>query len=111
MHVSGRRRGQTLIEFALIAPVFFGIFIGVLEIGRLMAAWISLHEGAQEAARIGSLTTSTENQIFLAAQAYSGWLGPDLTNCSPNAITASNCTSLVNGGVSIHCGASLTATP
>jgi hypothetical protein len=29
-----RRRGQSMVEFALIAPVFFMLFVGVLDFGR-----------------------------------------------------------------------------
>src|SRR5689334_1818963 len=66
LRMSRQRGGQAIVEFALIIPVFFTIFIGVIEVGRLMAVWISLQQGAQEAARLGSISSNTENQIFLA---------------------------------------------
>ena len=51
----GRTRGQSLVEFALILPVFALLFAATLDLGRLFYAQITLtnsaREGAFEAAR------------------------------------------------------------
>lgn len=68
---SGRRRqrGQSLVEFALVAPVLLLLFSGVLDLGRAFYYQVS----ATDAARDG---------VRLAAGNYGGH-GPDLaTICS-----------------------------
>lgn len=46
---SDDRRGQALVEFALVAPIFLLLVIGVVEFGR---AW-NIHQVVQDAAREG----------------------------------------------------------
>ena len=45
--------GQTLVEFALLSPVFLLLIFGLLEGGRLVYAYNSVNHAAQEAARLG----------------------------------------------------------
>ena len=33
-----------MVEFALVAPIFFTILFGVIEMGRVMNAWVTLHD-------------------------------------------------------------------
>lgn len=51
----GRSRGQSLVEFALVIPIFLLILFGMIDIGRLVYINNSLSEGAREAARWGSV--------------------------------------------------------
>lgn len=46
-----RSRGQALAEFALVAPVLFLIFLGVIEVGRLVFLFHQLNHAAREGAR------------------------------------------------------------
>src|ERR687889_627151 len=49
-----RRRppsGQALVEFALVAPIFFLLVFGVIQIGLVMAAQNGLVDSVREAAR------------------------------------------------------------
>jgi len=43
--------GQTLVEFALAAPVFFAMLFGIVELGLLFKTRSAYQEGAQNAAR------------------------------------------------------------
>ncbi|MGQ9675600.1 MAG: TadE family protein [Chloroflexota bacterium] len=43
--------GQTLVEFAVIMPVFILLFFGVFEFGRLLQSWVTIQHAAEEAAR------------------------------------------------------------
>ena len=45
-----RRRGQGLVEFAFVLPVFLLIFAGTLDLGRVFYAQISLANAAREGA-------------------------------------------------------------
>lgn len=50
-----RFRGQGLVEFALVGPIFFLMLLGTIEMGRLM--WVSheLSSGTSEGARWASV--------------------------------------------------------
>ena len=50
-----RQRGQNLVEFALITPLFFLLLMGMLEGGRLIYTYNTVNHAAQEAARTGVL--------------------------------------------------------
>lgn len=45
-------RGQTLVEFALLLPIFLALIFGIIEIGRAWAAKQSLTLATREGARI-----------------------------------------------------------
>jgi Flp pilus assembly protein TadG len=49
-HIETRTRGQSLVEFALILPVFMLFFAAVLDLGRIAAAEISVANAAREGA-------------------------------------------------------------
>jgi len=44
-------RGQSLVEFALVLPVFFLLLFGVLDLGRGVLAFNSVSNSAREGAR------------------------------------------------------------
>jgi hypothetical protein len=47
-------RGQGLVEFALIMPVFLMLIMGIVEFGRLMFIYNSVSTASREAARYGA---------------------------------------------------------
>ena len=47
----GRSDGQTLVEFALVLPIFLLVVMGVFEFGRAITYWHDLNNTAQVAAR------------------------------------------------------------
>jgi hypothetical protein len=49
-----RRRGQSLVEFAVILPVFLILLVGMLEFGFVFDHNISLGYASREGARVGS---------------------------------------------------------
>jgi len=49
-HVATRTRGQSLVELALILPVFMLFFAAILDLGRIAAAQISVQNAAREGA-------------------------------------------------------------
>jgi Flp pilus assembly protein TadG len=56
-----RDRGQALVEFALILPVFMLIFLGILQFGFLLSGHIGLINSVREAARYGSTSPTSDN--------------------------------------------------
>jgi Flp pilus assembly protein TadG len=50
-----RDRGQALVEFAVVFPVFALLLFGLVDIGRLVYVNNAIAEGAREAARWGAV--------------------------------------------------------
>jgi len=78
-------RGVAAIEFALIAPVFFMITLGIIVYGVYFTTWIAVTQIASESARaaLGGLTTA--EQTSLATTRYTtmiGYYAPLLTSSS-----------------------------
>jgi hypothetical protein len=53
-----RRRGQGLVEFALVIPVFLLVLFGLIDIGRYVYLTSSLSQAAREGARLASVEVS-----------------------------------------------------
>ncbi len=56
------RRGQALVELALIVPILLFLVLGVVEFGRLFNAYMTVQHAAREGARLGILGAS-DNEI------------------------------------------------
>jgi Flp pilus assembly protein TadG len=54
------RRGQALVELALVAPIVLLLGLGMVEIGRLMQVRMQLSQVAREAARAAALSPLPE---------------------------------------------------
>ena len=52
---SDRSRGQTLAEFALVLPIFFVMFFGLIDVGRLVYMNSTLSQAAREGARLAAV--------------------------------------------------------
>jgi Flp pilus assembly protein TadG len=50
-HRSRRRRGQAMVEFALVAPLFFVLLFGIIEAGRFIFFYETLSHATREGAR------------------------------------------------------------
>jgi hypothetical protein len=44
-------RGQSLVEFALILPIFLMLLFGLFDLGRAVYAWSTINNAAREAGR------------------------------------------------------------
>jgi Flp pilus assembly protein TadG len=58
LHRRRHGRGQTLVEFALILPVFLLVLFGILDLGRGVLAFNSIANGAREGARVAIVNQS-----------------------------------------------------
>ena len=61
------RRGQSLLEFALILPVLILVLVGVFDLGRALFALITINNAAREGARYGTLHTEETVDMVKAA--------------------------------------------
>jgi hypothetical protein len=52
---NGRTRGQAMVEFALVAPIFFLVLFGIIDMARYVYSLNELQQVTREAARVGSV--------------------------------------------------------
>lgn len=109
---SDRRRGQSLTEFALIAPVLVVLLVGSAQMGAILYGGISVASAAQEGARVASeqpirsqafasggaagtgttCTSGSTNPVCQAVAQSKGLLGTVTTTVAPStADTAPAC--------------------
>lgn len=75
--------GMAAIEFALISPVFFLIFMGIFEIGAIMVVQTSLETAILQVSRYGRTgstvagQTSQQTAVSLAGQYSFGLVDPN----------------------------------
>ena len=50
-----RGRGQALVEFALVFPVFLLVLFGLVDVGRYVYVANALNQASREGARVGSV--------------------------------------------------------
>jgi hypothetical protein len=50
-HGASRSRGQALVEFALVAPIFFLLLLGIIEAGRFIYHYQVLNDATRAGAR------------------------------------------------------------
>ncbi len=55
-----RDRGQAMVEFALVIPIFLLMLFAVIDFGRYVYTANGLNEAAREAARVGSVSLRPE---------------------------------------------------
>jgi len=70
-----RQDGQTLVEFALVLPIFLLVVFGLLDVGRLVFTNSALSQAAREGARL--------------AATEAGWIGVTAPSCATPAEIAS----------------------
>ena len=84
-----RERGQSLVEMALILPIFLLLLMSILDFGRVVYAQFTLTEAVREGSRRGlvsaDLTTAKYSQIrsaVLGAAVGMGLSNSDVTGAS-----------------------------
>jgi hypothetical protein len=95
-----RERGQALVEFALIAPLFLLIVVGIIQFGIGLNYWLDLNRIANQGARFAvvdhgwtncpktatpgtCLASPNRLQDYLRSEPVSGGLNPDAWVCFP----------------------------
>ena len=73
-----QQRGATLVEYALVIPIFLLLVIGILEFGRAIFTYNTLANAAREGARYGIIhpgdTAGVENAARALATGLDGTL-------------------------------------
>lgn len=73
---SRRGRGQALVEFALVIPVFLLVLFGLIDVGRFVYLNSTLSQAAREGARLGSVEASYRGSADPACGALGGPVCP-----------------------------------
>ena len=103
----GEDRGQSLVELALMFPIFILLLVGAAEFGRLAYAAIEVSNAARAGASYGSLTHITASDytnIELAATKDAA----NLTGVTATAVDFCQCSS---GAATPDCTKALTPCP
>jgi Flp pilus assembly protein TadG len=64
----GDARGQTLVEFALILPVFILMLVGIFDVGRAVFAYNTLNNAAREGGRVAIVDQTGAHVCARAAE-------------------------------------------
>jgi Flp pilus assembly protein TadG len=94
------RRGAAVVEFAIVAPIFFGFTLGMIEVGRGVMVQQILTNASREGARKAVLDDQTTAgiQSFVVTYLQNASIGGSPTvNINPSLPTASG----YNGPVTV----------
>lgn len=72
----GVRRGQALVELALVLPLLLTLVMGIVDVGYLFNHQLTLTNASREGARLGSLgqtSTQVQNAVIASLQ-QSGYI-------------------------------------
>jgi Flp pilus assembly protein TadG len=70
-----RRRGVAATEFAIVAPIFFLLIIGVIEVGRAIMVQQVLINAARAGARRAVMLSSTQQETLDAVTDFTDSVG------------------------------------
>jgi Flp pilus assembly protein TadG len=62
-----RHEAQSVVEFALVLPLFLLLLFALLDFSRLLFTYVSMTNGAREMARIASVSTNWSSNSAVAA--------------------------------------------
>ena len=98
-----RRPGAAVVEFAVVAPVFFLFVFGMIEFGRMVMVQQIMTNAAREGARLAILPGSTTSQVKAAVNNYlaAGAISGATTSVNPDPPTSASYGSAVTVTVSV----------
>lgn len=69
----GRARGQALVEFALVVPLFILMIFGIVDAGRLIYTYNTLSGASRDAARVAIVNQSTSGTSTCDTTQATAW--------------------------------------
>ena len=60
------QRGQSVVEFALVLPIFFVVFFGIFYMGMIFADYMTLSNVARSSAREASISSADSTNDYRA---------------------------------------------
>lgn len=94
-------RGATLVEAAIIVPLFFLLVFGLLEFGFGFKDWLSLNHGAREAARVSVAAADDTRADILALRALEDGLVGNMLEAVSTVTIASADSPVDSSGVPV----------
>lgn len=91
-----RQRGAAVVEFALVAMIFFVLLLGIFEFGRVMFTWNSAVEATRRGARLAVVCDLSDAQIKAQMRSIVGVIADgdiDITYL-PGGCDANSCESV-----------------
>jgi Flp pilus assembly protein TadG len=73
-HQRRRQRADAIVEFAFLAPLLALVLFGVMELSRVVDAWIVVHNAAREGARAGVVARPAPDAATAARNAATTYL-------------------------------------
>ena len=96
------RRGASIVEFAVVAPIFFLFVFGMIEFGRMLMVQQLITNAAREGARVAILPGSTTSQVNTAVTNYlTGSVSGATISVNPDPPTSATYGSAVTVTVSV----------
>lgn len=88
------QKGQALVEFALVLPIFLLVLIGIFDVSRMVYTKHAIDKAVREGARQAAVEINGAQAVTVATNTCNAWL-------ATYAVTGTNCQAqLVNvGGV------------
>lgn len=83
-------RGQSLVEFALVLPIFLILLLGILDFGRAISAYNSVSNGARSGARV-AIVNQDIDAISAAVESEAFGLDSVDVQFNPNAEGVPSC--------------------
>jgi Flp pilus assembly protein TadG len=68
-------RGVAAVEFAIVAPIFFMLVIGIIEVGRAIMVQQVLINASRVGARRAAMLSSTEGEVLAAVTEFTTGVG------------------------------------
>jgi Flp pilus assembly protein TadG len=100
-------RGQSLVEFALVLPIFILVLMGLFDLGRGVYAYNTLSNASREAARVAIV-----NQVpaTVQAEAVKQAVGLGITGANVTIAYAESDGTVCTAPYNLSCIASITVT-
>lgn len=67
------RKGQSMVEFALVLPIIIILLVGIFEFGQIFNAFLQINHASREGARVGALR-GTDGEIETVVRASASTL-------------------------------------
>ena len=83
-----RRRGQSLVELALVAPILVVMLVGAAQVGAIAFGLVSIDSAAREGARAGALAPNNSLKSGGVTWWSSSTTGPQTHKCNQADFTA-----------------------
>jgi Flp pilus assembly protein TadG len=84
-------RGQALVEFSMVAVVFFILVFGVIDFGMALHSWITVTNSAREGARFGAVHAPSDGSTSCSPAPTVGTIEAKVcdtgTNLDPDQMT------------------------